>query len=225
LAGPASLRSALPRFPALRPWHGLSNLCNLVATDDRVPLLSPICGTSARHLNRAGSVLALSLSQPAESIAMTKMDWDRVHREDLGKRRRAKYGPAKKRRLRLSTPKRKRKPPRSKKPPALRQMLSSGTAMPGCTCGKPVGFMGLHKTACPMRRRNAVNALAAHNPSRTNFVLSDFSGAVKASGYAVLLKRLLADCLKVLTEVPTINAAQREKSESAVRAMLEQLET
>ena len=76
-----------------------------------------------------------------------------------------------------------------------------------------------------MRRRNAVNAVAAYNPSRTNFVLSDFSSAVKASGYAVLLKRLLADCLKVLTEVPAINAAQREKSESAVRAMLEQLET
>lgn len=156
---------------------------------------------------------------------MTKMDWDRVHREDLGKRRRAKYGPAKKRRLKVSTLKRKRKPPKSKKPPVLRQMPTSAIAMPGCTCGKVVGFTGLHKIACPMRRQNAVNVLAAHNPSGTNFVLSDFSSAVKTTGYAVLLKRLLADCLKVLTEVPTIKAAQREKSESAVRAMLEQLET
>ena len=156
---------------------------------------------------------------------MTKMDWDRVHSEDLTRRQLAKYGRKKKGGTKLSTLKRKRKRTLSSKASMPGWNLSGGAAMPGCTCGKPVGFTGLHKTACLIRCHEATVAAALGSPSSTNFVLSDFKSAVKATGYTVLLKRLLADCAKALNELPSITSSQRKKAESSVRAMLEELAT
>ncbi len=104
--------------------------------------------------------------------------------------------------------------------------------MPGCTCSKPIGFKGLHKIECPVRGKKTVGVVPATkatvrlvpHPSPSNFVLSDFRSAVMATGHAVLLKRVLTDCANTLRNLPGITGGQRKKVESAVRAMLEQLE-
>jgi hypothetical protein len=118
---------------------------------------------------------------------MTKMDWDRVHSEDLTRRQLAKYGRPKKRKLKLSASKGKLK--RKPKRPALaaatppkrvistrapmpgwtlpilpavpRRTPPSRRSIPGCTCGKPVGFKGLHKARCPIRIQGDATAAAS----------------------------------------------------------------
>ena len=158
---------------------------------------------------------------------MTRMDWDRVHKEDLERRQRAKFGRVKKkRRFRVSTlkPKRKRKRTSVARTVDPARTPFKGPTMPGCTCGKPVGFTGLHKIACPIRGKKAANTAVVESSSAANFVLADFKSAVETTGHAVLLKRVVTDCAKKLSDVPGLTATQRKKAESAVRALLEQLD-
>jgi hypothetical protein len=163
---------------------------------------------------------------------MTKLNWERVHKEDLERRRKAKYPRLTTRGVRLSNLKRNR-------------TKSCGTPMPGCTCGKTVGFTQLHNKSCPLSRMAPIQPtlpirpiepiatikpckkvptwLVAGRSAVVRFVLSDFMNAIRATGYKGPLRKLLTDCAKML-ENPNLDLLQRKRAQSAVRAMFEQLE-
>ena len=76
-----------------------------------------------------------------------KMNWDRVRKETLARSHGSAWTPSVveldrwKAQKRRKKGKKKRKGGQSLKAPANRQM-------PGCTCGKPIGFTGQHKRTC-----------------------------------------------------------------------------
>ena len=82
-----------------------------------------------------------------------KMNWDRVRKENLAYQHGSEWV-------------REEVDPESVKSP-VKRVVSSGPVMPGCTCGKRVGFTGQHKSRCnssrdTARTRSGTNELIVH---------------------------------------------------------------
>jgi hypothetical protein len=85
---------------------------------------------------------------------LAKMNWDRVKKESQERRSGAEWigtdGPGLEPRGESKRPKRP-----SPKPPLLIRPIVQGSTpggMPGCVCKKAVGFVGLHRKSCPLRK-------------------------------------------------------------------------
>lgn len=78
-----------------------------------------------------------------ERTMSSRMNWDRVRKESLARVHGSEW----------VNPYAKEAPPtRKKKANRRKKRVRLGPAMPGCTCGKSVGFQGQHKKRCPLCR-------------------------------------------------------------------------
>jgi hypothetical protein len=82
-----------------------------------------------------------------------KMNWDRVRKENLVARHGSAWTPSVPELDRWKTKKKTKKKKQSRK----RKGYLPGPRMPGCLCGKPVGFSGLHKKHCLLFKPQSVS--------------------------------------------------------------------
>jgi hypothetical protein len=168
-----------------------------------------------------------------------KMDWERVHKEDLARSRGSEWvepgsairqtgGPNRKKTVRTTKAK-KRKGASNQRPP-----------MPNCTCGKPIGFIGLHKRRCPLSegassssishrvlatvQTSAVVHLAEAVGTTTGVTLSQFVAAIKGIRQHKQVRNLFSGILKMLANDRNSTTQQREIAESVLYAMLKELD-
>ena len=97
-----------------------------------------------------------------------KMNWDRVRKENQIFHHGSAW-------VEITDP-----PLRSKGQSKATRPIAIGRKMPGCTCGKTVGFVGLHKKKCPLAgglgaKKQYPSLAAAKNP-RTSSMGQPFEG-------------------------------------------------
>lgn len=112
-----------------------------------------------------------------------KMKWDRVRKENLARRHGSEWVVSSVQLDRWKQNKRKKKRKQRRKRGHI-----AGPRMPGCTCGKPVGFSGEHKRGCPLR---APERLPVYS-------LSELATAIKAIRREKAVRDELSEALKTL---------------------------
>jgi hypothetical protein len=139
-----------------------------------------------------------------------RMNWDRVHKEDLARKRGSEWAEKEKTNSRAAAVKSRPKPGRQE--PVIK----------GCTCGKRIGFIGEHKRTCPLRISRLGN-IAVKAGSRKDFSLSEFASTIKRAGHGELVRQLFGLELELLKRDATLSHRQRDETITAVRALLEEL--
>jgi len=91
-----------------------------------------------------------------------KMNWDRVRKESLARSHGSTWTPSVVELARWNEKSRTKKKQKRRKKRQARK-VSAAHLMPGCTCGKEIGFSGQHKSTCPLR-----NSGSKAQPSRSD---------------------------------------------------------
>lgn len=158
-----------------------------------------------------------------------KMDWDRVRKETLARSHGSEW---------VRTGSRALKPKRKKKTKIRRKsVVGQARRMPGCTCGKMVGFKGEHKKRCPLRRPQELNAprrIESILPSpstgtvpavvnKTSMKLSQFAKALKGVRKGGALRNFLSALLKMIANDKLSSNERKHTAERSIAAMLDEL--
>jgi len=86
--------------------------------------------------------------------------------------------------------------------------------MPGCACGKPIGFSGEHKRGCPLREPDRV---PVHS-------LSELATGIKAIRQEKAVRDALSQGPRTLGNNAAVGGKQRKDAERIIVAMLKELE-
>jgi len=130
----------------------------------------------------------------------SKMNWDRVRKESLVQRHGSERACNEPDDVFLKGP-------------------SPRPLMPGCTCGKRVGFKGSHKVHCKLFR-GPVSTSTEAGP----FTLRRFAVAMNGIGQEQAMRNLLAGFLEMLANDMTSTDQQKRCALLAVRALLKELD-
>lgn len=169
-----------------------------------------------------------------------KMNWDRVRKENLVTRHGSAWTPSVLELDRWKTKKKTRKKKQSRK----RKGYLPGPRMPGCACGKPVGFSGLHKKQCPLFKTQGVPRpplkvelpqtkiltvdekwLLTHPPkNRPLPTLQELAAAIKAIGRKAAVRDALSRHIGEPDGTPPSMERQTQVAERIIAAMLKELE-
>lgn len=157
-----------------------------------------------------------------------KMNWDKIHKEDLIRRQGSEWVREEK--------------PRSTKANRrqTRKSRPVGPVMKGCTCGKRAGFVGEHKMSCPLRaaatkvKSSAVprspiivehaTSASGNLPSRARSMsLSEFASRIKKAGHQDIFRSLLDLELILLKRDSSVSPRQRDETSEAIENFLREL--
>jgi len=130
----------------------------------------------------------------------SKMNWERVRKESLVHRHGSEWACNEPEEVILKGP-------------------NPRPLMPGCTCGKWIGFKGPHKRRCKLFRE-MVPAVAETGP----FTLRRFALAMNGIGRGQAMRNLLAGFLEMLANDMTSTDQQKRCALFAVRALLKELD-
>jgi hypothetical protein len=141
-----------------------------------------------------------------------KMNWDRVRKENQTKRSGSAWigsdavG---------STPGKKIKPSGKRKSAKKSQPLG-WSRMPGCICGKAIGFGGSHKKKCPRSnsRHSRADSSSSHNP---------FAQCIKKAGKLPPVRKFLSSLQTEVGLDHSIPVEDRQVAQKLIRALLESL--
>jgi len=139
-----------------------------------------------------------------------KMNWDRVHKEDLARKRGSEWVENERMTSRSAARKPRLKP------------KQQGPVIQGCTCGKRIGFMGEHKRSCPLRTSSATKAALKADLGR-HISLSELASTLKRANHHELVRHLFGLELELLKKDSTLGPRQRDETVAAIRAFLEEL--
>lgn len=169
-----------------------------------------------------------------------KMNWDRVRKENLVARHGSAWTPSVVELDRWESKKKARKKNQSRK----KKGYLPGPRMPGCACGKPVGFSGLHKKQCPLFKPQGVPRpalkvelpqtkiltedekwLLKHPPkNRPLPTLKELAAAIKAIGRKAAVRDALSGNIAAPDGTPLRMERHTKVAERIIAAMLKELE-
>ena len=169
-----------------------------------------------------------------------KMNWDRVRKENLVARHGSAWTPSVVELDRWESKKKARKKNQSRK----KKGYLPGPRMPGCACGKPVGFSGLHKKHCPLFKPPSVPRptlkvelpqtkiltedekwFLTHPPkNRPLPTLKELAAAIKAIGRKAAVRDALSRHVGEPDGTPPRTERQTKVAERIIAAMLKELE-
>jgi hypothetical protein len=157
-----------------------------------------------------------------------KMNWDRVRKENLVFKRGSEW---------VESGKGTDPPLRPKGQRASPKIL--GPSMPGCSCGKPKGFLGIHKQGCSLRYANPSSTRMVRPASRiakqaspTNALsqsqgvtISDLASGLRKAGLSGLWKEFLLLQLRILDSNQVLDQNARREVSTFIEAFLRELST
>jgi hypothetical protein len=146
-----------------------------------------------------------------------KMNWDRVRKENQSRRQGSEWiGPA----LELKRDSGSKPSPTKKAAPA--RIHFGRVSMPGCTCKKTVGFIGLHKKKCPLGKGNQPQSLLPAKPGPT---LRQFAECIQKVGQLAAVQDFLSSLQKKVNEDRTTSKADRVTARELIRVLQHDLAT
>lgn len=159
-----------------------------------------------------------------------RMNWDRVRTDTLSRSHGSEWVESSSQTSKSARQKKKKK---KKKKTAI----SLAAVMPGCTCRKPIGFIGLHRAKCPLCRPKPLrtplrigpistprSAVTVPTPVRPPaMTLSQFAGAIKDARLGGVLKNYLLALLKMNASDKISTDQQKHIANVSITAMLTEL--
>jgi hypothetical protein len=138
-----------------------------------------------------------------------KMNWDRVRKENqIGRSGSTWIGSD----ALSQTPSREVKSSRKRKSTKKRQP-SGWAKIPGCTCGKALGFQGSHKKKCPFGGADAQRGSSSYN--------NPFAECVKKAGSGLPQRQFLLSLQTEVRLAPGISVSDRAAAQKLIQALLE----
>jgi hypothetical protein len=155
-----------------------------------------------------------------------KMNWDRVRKENLVLRRGSEWVESGK-----GTD-----PPRQPKGQMADPKIL-GPSMPGCSCGKPKGFLGIHKKRCSLMYADPPNGRMVQPASRIakaasptailshsqDLTISDLAKGLRKAGVSGLWKEFLRLQLRMLGGEKALNQNARREVNTCIEVFLREL--
>jgi|GEM_PF-6803132 len=168
-----------------------------------------------------------------------KLNWDRVRKENLMRSHGSAWTPSV-----VELDRWKNEGKKKKKKTRKRKGHLAGWPMPGCTCGKPVGFSGSHKKRCPLFTPHGVPRtelrlelpqtkivtedekwILTHPPkNRPLPTLKELAAAIKAIGRKAAVRDALSGHIGDPDGPPPRMERQAKVAERIIAALLKELE-
>lgn len=147
---------------------------------------------------------------------MAKMDWDRVRKENQSRRYGSEW---------IGSDAVSLKPGSESRPSPPRNTIPVGTRLgrttiPGCTCHKLAGFVGLHKKTCPMRKSNWNYDRLQANFSPT---LQQFGASIKKVRQSSTLRSFLSILVTRIDADNMIRKEDREQVQKLIHILQDEL--
>jgi hypothetical protein len=144
------------------------------------------------------------------------MNWDRVRKENQSRRSGTEWIGSETLGLTTGAP---LKPPRIRKADVGRTYFYKDI-MPGCTCRKAVGFIGLHRKKCPLSKGHQPQSTL---PAKSGPTLKQFADCIKRVGQLPATQNFLSILQKGVERDPKISKTDRQTAQQLIRALQEGL--
>lgn len=146
-----------------------------------------------------------------------KMNWDRVKKENQARRNGSEWPEP----VFNLKPGIKSKPSSTKKAAPARIRFGR-VLIPGCTCEKAVGFIGLHKKKCPLSKGNLSQS---DSHAKTGPTLRQFAECIQKVGQLAAVQDFLSSLRKKVDEDRTTSKADRVTARELIRTLQNDLAT